>query len=310
MTIDQSILFALIGLLFVFLIWGRFRYDLVAFAALVIASLLGVVPGDQLFTGFGHPAVIIIALVLIISKGLFRSGALELLARQLMESGRSLATHIGLMSAISAALSSVMNNVAALALLIPIDLQAARRAERSPALSLMPLSFASILGGMVTLIGTPPNIVIATFRADTLGEPYSMFDFAPVGIVVATTGVLYIALIGWRLIPAARTRTNAVTELEELEGYISEVSVPESAAAIGSKLADLDPLAEENDVQILGLVRRGKRLPGAARREVVRKNDIIVLEGGPQSIDQFVGAAKLSYASADKHFSATHRPQR
>lgn len=304
-TFDQGVLFALIVLIFAFLLWGRFRYDLVAFAALIIAYLVGVVPKDEVFSGFGHPAVVIIALVLIVSRGLYRSGAIDMLARRVIDASRSPQAHIGIMSGVSATLSSVMNNVAALALLMPMDMQAARKAKRSPALTLMPLSFASILGGMVTLIGTPPNIVIATFREDALGESYRMFDFAPVGIVVAVTGVLFVALIGWRLIPVERSKTSTAEELEDLKGYIAELKVPESANIVDEALRDLDSLAEDNDVQILGLVRRGKRLPGAARREVVRKNDLIVVEGGPEAIDQFAGAAGLKYTDSDKHSKAT-----
>jgi len=305
MTTDQAILFSLIVLIFAFLIWGRVRYDLVAFAALVIAFIAGVVPKNEVFSGFGHPAVVIIALVLIVSRGLSRSGAIELLARQLVDSSRSLKAHVGIMAGISAALSSVMNNVAALALLMPVDLQAAQRAKRSPALTLMPLSFASILGGMVTLIGTPPNIVIATFRESALGAPYQMFDFAPVGAVVALAGVLFVALIGWRLIPVECSKRDTAKELEDLKGYLSEAKVPESSEAIGQTLKDLDPLAEENDVNILGLVRRSKRLPGSARHEVVRKNDLVVLEGSPDAIDQFVGASGLEFAGSDKHEGIT-----
>jgi di/tricarboxylate transporter len=198
-----------------------------------------------------------------------------------------------------------MNNVAALALLIPVDMQAAQRAKRSPALTLMTLSFASILGGMVTLIGTPPNIVIATFREDALGASYGMFDFAPVGAVVALVGVVYLTFIGWRLIPVERSKHDAAQELKDLKNYIAEAKVTESSGAIGTALRELDSLSEENDVHILGLVRRGKRLPGSARREVVRKNDMIVLEGSPDSINQFVGAAGLEYAGSDKHDSIT-----
>lgn len=304
-TTDQGILFALIILIFAFLLWGRFRYDVVAFAALVIAALLGVVPRGEVFSGFGHPAVVIIALVLIVSRGLYLSGAIDILARAVIDASRSMQAHVGIMAGIAAALSGLMNNVAALALLMPLDTQAARKAKRSPALTLMPLSFASILGGMVTLIGTPPNIVIATFRADALGEPYRMFDFAPVGIVVALTGVLFVAFIGWRLIPGARTKTTSSEELEDLKGYIAELRVPESADIVGEVLRDLDPVAEDNDVQILGLMRRGKRLPGAARRETVRKSDRIVVEGGPDAIDQFVGAAGLKYTDSDKPTKAT-----
>ena len=182
MTIDQKILFALLFFVFVFLIWGRWRYDLVAFVALLVALLTGVVPKEQAFSGFGHPATVIIALVLIVSRGLSNSGVIELLARYVVDASRKLGAHISIMSALAAALSAIMNNVAALALLMPGDLQAAKKAGRSPSLSLMPLSFASILGGMITLIGTPPNIVIAEYRNDRFGESFGMFDFAPIGL--------------------------------------------------------------------------------------------------------------------------------
>ncbi|MDH3552037.1 MAG: SLC13 family permease, partial [Gammaproteobacteria bacterium] len=172
MTTDQVLLFGLLLFVFVFLIWGRWRYDLVAFVALLAALLTGIVPKEQAFSGFGHPATIIIALVLIVSRGLSNSGVIELLARYVVDAGRRLAAHISIMAGLAAALSAIMNNVAALALLMPLDLQAAKKSGRSPALSLMPLSFASILGGMITLIGTPPNIIVAEFRGDVLGESY------------------------------------------------------------------------------------------------------------------------------------------
>lgn len=305
MTIDQGILFFLLTLIFVFLIWGRFRYDLVAFAALVIATIIGVVPQDAVFAGFGHPAVIIIVLVLVISRGLSRSGAIELLARRVLDSGRSLKTHVGIMAVISAGLSTIMNNVAALALLMPMDVQAAQKAKRSPALTLMPLSFASILGGMVTLIGTPPNIVIATFREGALGAPYRMFDFAPVGATVAIAGILFVTLVGWRLIPVERGKHDSAKELEDLKGYVAEARVPESSKVMDKALGELDPLSEENDVVVLGLVRRGKRLPGSARREIIRKNDLLVLEGSPDAIDRFVGVIGLEYSGFEKQKNIT-----
>ena len=300
MTTDQGLLFALIGALFVFLIWGRYRYDLVAFAALLIAYLLGLVSTDQVFVGFGHPAVIIIALVLIISRGLYLSGAIEMMAGALLDGTRSIGRHIGLMAGVSAALSAVMNNVAALALLMPIDLQAADKAQRSPGLTLMPLSFASILGGMITLIGTPPNIVIATFRGEALGDPYSMFDFAPVGLVVAVVGIAYVALIGWRLIPVERTSASMPSSIEDLESYLVELRVPADAEVIGQKLRQLDDQADEAGVQILGLVRDGERLPGMAARVSLEADDRIVVEGGPDGIEAFAGAMALSYADSDR----------
>ena len=208
------------------------------------------------------------------------------------------------MSALSAGLSAMMNNVAALALLMPVDMQAASRAKRSPALTLMPLSFASILGGMITLIGTPPNIVIAQFRESALGDAFSMFDFAPVGATIAIIGVVYIALIGWRLIPAERTKHDTANELTDLEGYVAEASVPEKSASIGKDVRDLHGLAEENDVQILGLVRRGRRLPALPAAKPSAKGDVLVLEAGPDAIETFVGAAGLQYAGGQKHAGA------
>lgn len=300
MSTDQGILFALIGALFVFLIWGRYRYDLVAFGALLIAYLLGLIPTDEVFAGFGHPAVIIIALVLIISRGLYLSGAIEMMAGAILDGARSIRRHIGVMAGVSAALSAVMNNVAALALLMPIDLQASEKAQRNPGLTLMPLSFASILGGMITLIGTPPNIVIATLRGEALGDPYTMFDFAPVGLVVAAVGIAYVALIGWRLIPVERTSASMPSSIEDLESYLVELRVPAEAEIIGQKLRELDSQANETGVQILGLVRNGERLPGMAARATVQAEDRIVVEGGPDGIEAFAGTVALSYADSDR----------
>jgi len=294
-TADQSVLFGLLFFVFVFLIWGRWRYDLVAFIALLIALLTGLVPKDQAFSGFGHPATIIIALVLIISRGLSNSGAIELVARYVVDASRKLATHITIMSGLAAALSALMNNVAALALLMPVDMQAAKKAGRSPSLSLMPLSFASILGGMITLIGTPPNIVIAEFRGEALGESYRMFDFAPVGLACAIVGVAYVALIGWRLLPSERKSADAGKELFDLADYIAEVRVPEGSAAIGKKVRDLDHAAGQSDVDIVGLVRRGRRMPGLARLVEVKAGDVLVIEATPDSLEEAIGNLNLEY---------------
>jgi len=294
-TPDQLTLFTLLFFVFVFLIWGRWRYDLVAFVALLVALLTGIVPTGEAFSGFGHPATVIIALVLIVSRGLSNSGAIELVARFIVDASRKLSTHITIMSGLSAGLSALMNNVAALALLMPVDMQAAKKAGRSPSLSLMPLSFASILGGMITLIGTPPNIVIAEFRGDALGDSYRMFDFAPVGLAVAAVGVAYVALIGWRLLPRDRQSQDAAKELFDLADYIAEVSVPEGSGVIGKRVRDLDEQAEKVDVEIIGLIRRGRRLPGLARIAEIRAGDILVLEASPDSLEEALGALNLEY---------------
>ena len=295
MTLDQAILFTLLFLVFVFLIWGRWRYDLVAFVALMVALLTGIVPVSQAFSGFGHPATVIIALVLIVSRGLSNSGVIEVIARHVVDASRKLAAHVSIMAALAAALSAVMNNVAALALLMPVDLQAAKKAGRSPSLSLMALSFASILGGMITLIGTPPNIIIAEFRNDALGEPFRMFDFAPVGIACAAVGVAYVALIGWRLLPSARKAADAGDDLFDLADYIAEVRVPAGSNTIGKRIRDLDALAEKADVEIIGLTRRGRRLPGLARIAEIRADDILVIEANPESLEEALGMLQLEY---------------
>ncbi len=295
MTTEQAMLFGLLLVVFAFLIWGRWRYDIVAFVALLAALLLEIVPREQAFSGFGHPATIIIALVLIVSRGLSNSGVIELLARLMITAGRGLAAHIGIMSGLAAGLSAVMNNVAALALLMPLDLQAAKKSARSAALSLMPLSFASILGGMVTLIGTPPNIIIAEFRHDALGEPYQMFDFTPVGLACAAVGVAYVALVGWRLLPSNRQASDAGKELFELADYIAEASVPEGSEIIGRRVRDLDERAAAVDVEIIGLIRQGRRLPGLARVAEIRAGDVLVIEASPDSLEEALGALKLDY---------------
>lgn len=295
MNLDQILLFSLFGLVFAAFLSGRWRYDLIAFTALVIALLLHLVPTDQAFSGFGHPATIIVALVLVISRGLMNSGAVDMIARTFIDSTRSVGLHITYFGALGGVLSAFMNNVAALALLMPVDIQAAQKSGRSPAETLMPLSFATILGGLVTLIGTPPNIIIASFREKELGESYAMFDFAPVGLVCATVGIGFIALGGWRLIPLAPRSHNSTTELEELGGYVAEVVVPEGSPAIGQKLKELDTITEANDCYVLGLVRRGNRLPGRARNQIVRKGDHLVLEAAPEAINSLVGALGLKY---------------
>ena len=277
---------------------GRWRYDIVAFAALLVALLTGVVPKELAFSGFGHPATIIIALVLIVSRGLSNSGAIELLARFVIDGSRKLGAHIAIMSSLAAVLSAVMNNVAALALLMPVDIQAAAKAKRSPALSLMPLSFASILGGMITLIGTPPNIVIAEFRNEALGAPYSMFDFAPVGLACAAVGIAYVTLIGWRLLPKNRQQADSPTELFDLADYIAELKVTENSKVIGKRINDLDAEAEKSDVEIIGLIRNGNRLAGITRRVEIKAGDTLVIEANPESIDTLLGSMELEYVGS------------
>lgn len=300
MPSEQSQIFILFGLIFVFLVWGRFRYDFVAFGSLIIAALLGLVPAGDVFSGFGHSAVAIIALVLIVSRGLSSSGAVELVASRLIDPARPLSLHIAIISAVAAGLSAVINNVAALALLMPLDIEAANKAKRGPGSSLMPLSFATILGGMITLIGTPPNIVISEYRQGALGAPFAMFDFAPVGLAVAIAGIAFVSLAGWRLLPA---RTSiAEHEQEFRQGrYVAELRVGEQSFENEVLVEDLHPEASEADVNILGLIRHGRRRPGFASREVLQPGDFLVVEGDPKAIETFMGKSGLEFAGSEKH---------
>lgn len=299
MTQDQIILFSLFAAVFAMLLWGRFRYDLVAFTALMVGVVLGVVPTKDAFSGFGHPATIIVALVLIVSAGLVRSGAVLLITRTLVDASRNLGTHIAIMGGIGGVLSAFMNNVAALALLMPVDIATARKAKRAAGLTLMPLSFATILGGMVTLIGTPPNIIIASIREESLGAPFTMFDFAPVGGVAAIAGLMFVALIGWRLIPSGQQ--DAGTEpLEALSGYLAELTFPEGHPMIGERMSAMNEAAEAADVTLLGLIRNGKRMRGRALRQTIQAHDALVLEAEPNALDEFRVAQKLATADAKR----------
>ena len=295
LNIDQIMLLILVSGVLIFLLWGKVRYDVVAFAALIIGVILSLIPKEQAFSGFGHPATVIIALVLIVSRGLSNSGAVELIARYLSSGSRNITTHVGIMSAIAGGLSALMNNVAALALLMPVDAEAAKRSGRSPSLTMMPLSFATILGGMVTLIGTPPNIIIAIYREENLGEPFGLFDFAPVGIIIALTGILFITFIGWRLLPKARAKHDVRQELQDMAGFVSEAKIPDGSDLIGTPLRDLFSLAEVHDIALLGIIRQGQRLPGSGRKVILRQGDFIVMEGAAASTETFVGAAELEF---------------
>ena len=288
MTFDQISLFLILGGVFVFFTWGRWRYDVVSFAALMVCILVGLVPSEVAFNGFSHPAVITVAAVLIISRGLANSGAIDRIAHIVVPPVKNLAMQIGIMSGFAAVLSAVMNNVAALALLMPATVESAKKSSRSPALLLMPLSFGSILGGLITLIGTPPNIVIGNYRNDALGAPFSMFDFAPVGLAVAVVGVAYLALVGWRLLPKERQAQSAPEDLFDIDDYVAEVLVLIGSKTAGKRMSELEDVAQSADLRIAGIIRNHKRILRTTQATIIQEKDIILLEAGPKELDVFV----------------------
>lgn len=281
------------------LIWGHWRYDFVAFGALLAALLLGVVPAEKAFDGFVHPATIIIALVLIVSRGLTNAGVVDQLGRLLNASPRSVPQHIGVMSAIAAPLSAVINNVAALALLMPLDMQAAAKAKRPPGMTLIALSFATILGGLVTLIGTPPNIVVASFRERALGQSFGMFDFTPVGGAAALAGLVFIALIGWRLIPAT-SRKMSTDNGFDLHDYVAEALVNEGSEIIGESVADVDARLAENGSELLAIIRGGVRLLTSNPFLTIREGDVLAIEAAGEDVDKLISEFGLEYLVPEK----------
>jgi len=197
----STLVFVVLGLTLAAFVWGRFRYDLVALAALLGSVMLGLVPADDAFMGFGHPAVITVAAVLVLSRGFERSGVVDVIAHQVLKVGERLMLQLLVLVGTVVLLSGVMNNVGALALLLPVAMRLAREHDTSPSLLLMPLAFGSLLGGLTTLIGTPPNIIISAYRGNITGENFGMFSFTPVGAAVALVGLAFIVLVGWRVTP-------------------------------------------------------------------------------------------------------------
>ncbi len=288
MTADQITIFAILGLTLVFFMWGRWRYDIVAFSALMVGVLAGVVPTQTAFLGFGHPAVITVATVLVISRALQISGAINHLADVICRAAKTPLAQMGTLSGVGAGLSAFMNNVGALALLMPLALRISER----PTTVLMPLSFATILGGLVTLIGTPPNIIIATIRSDTAGAPFAMFDFAPVGLPVALIGLGFVLVVGWRLIPRDRVARRSPEEMFEVDTYIVEARVTEASELIGKPVHEVEKAGDERSI-VVGLLRDDRRHLTRLGREPLRAGDILMIRADPSTIDELIRKAGL-----------------
>jgi di/tricarboxylate transporter len=236
------------------------------------------------------------------------AGAIDPLVKRVMAATSSRTLHILALTGMAAVTSAFMNNVGALALFMPIAMQSAARTGRSPSLLLMPLAFGSILGGLTTLIGTPPNIIVATYRAQTQGAPFSMFDFTPVGGACALAGVLFIALLGWRLMPSPKRAQPGPEEFFAIDDYIAEARVREDAPAAGKTLAEVEEMTRDIDALIIGLVRAGRHLPGAYRLQQLRAGDIVVIEAKPEELDRLVATLGLEFAGADANVAELLRP--
>jgi di/tricarboxylate transporter len=295
---DHHIVFGTLVLVLILFAWGRIRHDLVAIIALCILVVAGIINPENAFNGFGHPAVITVAAVLVIGKALEFSGVVDLLGKWVAKLGKNLLLQIFALSVIVAVASAFMNNVGALAIMMPVAIQMARKSGNPPSYILMPIAFASLLGGMTTLIGTPPNIIIATFRGDEVGEPFGMFAFSPVGIVVAIACIAFITLAGWRLIPE-RAAKKSDKELFDIDDYITEVEVIKDSKIKGISILELASITKA-DVQILGLVRNEKRIHAPDPEETFQLKDIIIIETDADELKTFIKDTGLKLTGGKK----------
>ena len=287
------VVIGILVLALVFFIWGKWRYDLVALGGLLAASILGLVPVTDTFSGLSHPAVVTVAAILVISRGLIKSGVVDSIGIYLQRFGEKPGSQIFVLGSAVMILSAFMNNVGALALFMPVAIQWGRKTSTSPGLLLMPLAFASLLGGLLTEIGTPPNLIISSVRESVIGSRYSMFDFTSVGFLVAISGLLFIGLIGWRFVPVRLARTTR-EEIFQMAEYTTEVKIPEASRWVGKQLSEIK-LSKESEIIVLGIVRKQIRIIGPSSLEVIRPDDILILEGNTEALNKLAKTSDIEF---------------
>ena len=294
MSIEQGIVFAVLGITLAMFVWNRLRFDVVAMLALLAVAIAGLVPTEELFAGFGHPAVITVAAVLVISQGLVNGGVVDNIARLLGKIGHRPTLQVLTLTSVVALCSGFINNVGALALLMPVAIWMSREAGRSPSMLLMPLAFGSLLGGTMTLIGTPPNIIIASYRE---GGTFGLFDFAPVGVAITLAGIAFITLVGWRLTPRREERS-ADSKLFSVGEYLTELRLPKESVHAGSTLHSLlETAGDEADVVVLALIRDEKLQAVPSTYQILREGDVLLIEADTSSLQVFLDKTRLELAN-------------
>lgn len=301
MTWQQTASFGLIGLMMAAFVWGRFRYDLVAMVTLLTAVLIGIVPADKAFSGFSDDIIAIIASALVVSAAVARSGIVERALKPISPWLTNTTAQVIVLSGTVAALSGFVKNIGALAMLMPVAFALARKNETSPSVFLMPMAFGSLLGGIVTLVGTSPNILVSRVRQEITGEPFSMFDFTPVGLILTIAGLAFLA-VGWRLLPKGRKPAASIEAAFNLEGYTTEAVVQAKTETVGKTVGQLEKLSGQ-DVEVLMLVRKGGRRYAPTENTELRAGDVLLLEGEPEALERIVADAKLKLATASRRKS-------
>lgn len=295
---DYIYVFIVLVLVLGLFVWGKIRHDFVALLALFALVIPGIIPAEKAFQGLGHPAVITVAAVLIIGKALEKSGIVDLLGKWVSSLSSNLTIQIFTLCSLVAVASAFMNNVGALAIVMPVAINIAVKNKRSPSLFLMPIAFASLLGGLMTLIGTPPNIIISTFREAQTGTPFGMFSFAPVGAILTLAGVVFVSLLGWRLLPG-RVSGKSNEQAFNIDDYITEMIVKEDSFVKGKSIGEINSISKA-DIQILGLVRNNIRVHAPDEDEILQINDILIMEGDTTSFKEFMDDTGIKLADGKK----------
>ncbi|CAN7191697.1 SLC13 family permease [Phenylobacterium sp. LjRoot219] len=298
MTLQQALAFALIGLTIACFIWGRWRYDVVALTALLAGVVVGVVPADQAFDGLRNDITVIIASALVVSAAFARSGIVEKVLRPVLPHLKSARTQVPLFTAAVTLLSMATKNVGALAIMMPIALQVARRTNVPPSQLLMPMAFGSLLGGTVTLVGTSPNIIVSQVREEILGRPFGMYDYAPVGLGVTAAGLLFLAF-GYRLLPISRPAAETIDAALAAQPYVTEAQIPEDWSLAGASIGRLRKLGE-GDVTVGAVLRGERRISNPHPNTRLHSGDVLLLEGEHQALDDLIARAKLKLTRSDK----------
>lgn len=294
LTMDQTAAIAIVVIMLAVFIWDKWRYDVVAMGALLAGLIVGIVPQENAFVGFSDQVVVVMASVLVVSKAIARSGVLDRFVRKLLTGVESPSAQIGLLSGAVGLLSAFVKNVGTLGIFMPIAIQIARRSKQSPSIYLMPLAFASLIGGTITQIGTSPNLLIATVRQDLTGEPFSVFDFAWVGLPLTLICVV-ILMITWRLLPH-REGTASADDKFSIEDYTTELIVSPESSLVGKTIGDLEKVGGGEAV-VLAVMREGGHNYIPNSTWPLFAGDIIMLQAEPATIKELVKETKLEMAN-------------
>lgn len=297
MTTQQMLAFAIVGAMMVLFMWGRLRYDVVAMLALLASLAAGTVSPDDAFTGFSDDIVIIVGSALVVSTAVSRSGIIEAALRWLVRKLTTMRVQLLVLVGSVTLMSALIKNIGALAMMMPAALKMAKKSGQSPSLYLMPMAFGSLLGGLITLVGTSPNIIVSGVRQEMTGQPFGMFDFAPVGLGLSAVGILFL-LFGYRLLPSDRRATASLGEAVKISDYNTEATVPDGSMPVGMTIGGLIGLAD-GEITVTGLIRKGERRKVVLFDTVIEAGDILLLRGEPDGLDRAVAKGGLELAGHD-----------